>query len=419
MDNLLLSIVIPVYNEVDRNNGEKRLKRCLETILNQECHDIEIICVDDGSTDNSLELLTAYENIYSNVTVIHNECNKGLGHSRNRGMQCSQGEYIWFIDADDYIESMSLKKIKKLLTQNSLDILCFDMKVIKGETESVNHLFPDLETEIKTGEELFCQMVSANKVRSSVCGHIYKNRYLQEEKLVFTEGTVSEDVFFSMRALIGAKKAKYVQQAFYIYHKNLCSISTTTTDCNYFIGAFVAYCNMFDFWYTGEFSNILNNCITKNISNYYNIAKSHFNVWERELIDLWMENANKLIYKQYQLFIKKEIDGLYLKDIGKDKIEIIKQYDNCIIYGAGVVAKEFAEILHRMGQRILAYAVSKNAGTNPKNIYGVCVVPINDLVKYKDSALVIIATLPGKHAQIEDTLSKLGFLHVLKLIDGI
>lgn len=389
----------------------------MDAIFIQEYHDIEIVCIDDGSIDNSLEILTAYRNKYSNVTVIHNDNNKGAGYSRNKGMQNSKGEYLWFVDADDYIEPMSLKKIRKLLMQDHLDILCFDMKVMKEEIAIIRHLLADFETEIKTGRELFCQIVSSGVLRASACGQIYRNQYLQEKKLAFTEGTMCEDAFFSIKALIGAEKVKYVQEAFYTYHRNVYSVSTKTPNDKFFIGAFAAYCNMFDFWYSKRWDHVTSNCIVKYFSDYYNIAKRHFNAGEKESIDSWMENSDKLIYRQYQLFLNKEFGRAYLKNIGKEKAEIMKQYNDCIIYGAGTVAKEFIEIANGMIQHILAYAISKDDGTNPKNIYGVPVIPISSLTEYRESALVIIATLPDKYESIENTLRKLGFFHVLELIN--
>lgn len=417
MDNLFMSIVIPIYNEIDRNNGEERLRRCLDRILIQECRDVEIICVDDGSTDKSLEVLEEYNNVYSNIVILHNQYNRGLGYGRNEGIRKSQGKYIWFVDADDYIDSMSIKILRNILTQNSLDVVCFDMKVVQEKMESVRHLLTVTETEIKTGEELYSEIVSGNVIRASACGQVYRRKYLLENNFEFTEGTIAEDVFFSTRTLVCAKKAKYVHKDMYIYHKNSYSISTKTVDYNYFIGCFVAYCNLFDFFYSKGWDEVLSKCLTKNISNYYNIAKNHFEIKDKDIIDLWMKNADISVYKQYQLFIAKEIEGLYIKNISEAKIKIMRQYDSCIVYGAGVVAKEFAKILHKIERTVLAYAVSGNVKGNPKNIYGIPVVTINSLVQYNSSALVIIATLPTRYDNIVNTLNELGFIHILKLID--
>ncbi len=417
MDKLFLSIIIPVYNEVDRNNGEERLRRCLDKILIQDCHNVEIICVDDGSMDKSLQVLTEYEKTYPNIVVLRNEYNKGAGYSRNVGIRKSRGEYIWFVDADDYIDSMSIKKLDDIFTKNVIDVLCFDMKAVQGGMESVSHLLADSETELKTGGELYSEIVSKSAIRTSACGQIYRRKYLLDNNFEFTEGIIAEDAFFSTRTLICADKTKYIHEVLYIYHKNAYSVTTKTSDCDYFIGCFTAYCNMFELFYSQEWSNELSKCLTKNISEYYKIANEHFNINDKKVIDLWMENADQLIYKQYQLFISEEIEGLYLKKIDENKLKIMKQYDTCIVYGAGTVAKEFANRLTKIERTVLAYAVSEKTQENLGNIYGVPVMLIDDLVKYKNSALVIIATLPKRHKDIEDTLDKLGFLHVLKLIN--
>ena len=92
-----VSIVIPVYNV------EKYLKQCLESVVNQTLDKIEVICINDGSTDNSLNILKEYEKKYNNIIIIDQE-NKGPGFARNIGMKRASGKYIYFLDSDDYIE---------------------------------------------------------------------------------------------------------------------------------------------------------------------------------------------------------------------------------------------------------------------------------------------------------------------------
>ena len=98
-----VSVIIPVYNV------EKYLRECIDSILNQTLHELELICVDDGSTDGSLEILQAYEKKDNRVTVL-TQHNQGAGAARNKGLQIAKGEYLSFLDADDFLHRVCLKK---------------------------------------------------------------------------------------------------------------------------------------------------------------------------------------------------------------------------------------------------------------------------------------------------------------------
>ena len=116
-----LSIIIPIYNV------EKYLPQCLDSIINQSFKDFEIICIDDCSTDNSLNIAKKYEEKDSRIRVLHNEINLGLGIARNKGLKIAQGEYVHFVDSDDWIEKDSYAKIFNKLDslETKPDILFF------------------------------------------------------------------------------------------------------------------------------------------------------------------------------------------------------------------------------------------------------------------------------------------------------
>ena len=121
------SVIIPVYNT------EKYLCECLESVLNQSQKELEIIAVDDGSTDCSLDILHRYKKLYSNIQVYSQE-NKRQGVARNNGLQQAKGEYIYFLDSDDTIDPETLEDCYKYAKEKNLDIVLFDSKVIiEGE----------------------------------------------------------------------------------------------------------------------------------------------------------------------------------------------------------------------------------------------------------------------------------------------
>lgn len=111
MKNIFFSLIVPVYNV------EKYLGRCLDSILLQDYIDYEIICVNDGSTDGSLNILQEYSSKYKNIKVISQE-NQGLGAARNTGLKHIAGDFVWFIDSDDWIEEGSLQALNRFILQN-------------------------------------------------------------------------------------------------------------------------------------------------------------------------------------------------------------------------------------------------------------------------------------------------------------
>lgn len=120
MDNIKFSFIVPVYNV------ESYLERCLDSLLDQTYDNFEIICVNDGSTDSSLKILNDYSAKYSKIHIVSQE-NKGLGEARNTGVKYVTGNYIWFIDSDDWIESKSLSLLTEFIQNNGeKDIVVFN-----------------------------------------------------------------------------------------------------------------------------------------------------------------------------------------------------------------------------------------------------------------------------------------------------
>ena len=114
-----ISIIIPVYNV------EKYLRECLDSCINQTLKDIEIICVDDASPDNSIQILEEYQQKDSRIKILRHETNKNLGAARNSGLQSATGEYVWFVDSDDYIDIKACQILYDAIKGFNVDMLCF------------------------------------------------------------------------------------------------------------------------------------------------------------------------------------------------------------------------------------------------------------------------------------------------------
>ena len=126
MKEIKLSIIVPVYNV------EQYLDECIQSLLNQTLKNIEIILVDDGSPDNSPQMCDEYAKQDSRIKVIH-KVNRGLGYARNSGLEISQGEYVTFIDSDDYIDLKAYKTVCELMDSENLDELRFSCNRFKND----------------------------------------------------------------------------------------------------------------------------------------------------------------------------------------------------------------------------------------------------------------------------------------------
>lgn len=177
-----LTFIVPVYN------AQKYLSECLDSLLDQNiehaCY--EIICVNDGSTDNSLEILDEYQKKYTNIKVINKE-NAGVSSARNMGLEYSNGEYIWFVDSDDCIKANCLNQIKDFLIKNKPECLKFDYVSVDDNFKHVKDEMPLLSFEKLKGS------ISS----SNVWNMITKSDIIKEHKLSFnTSMKYGEDTLF-------------------------------------------------------------------------------------------------------------------------------------------------------------------------------------------------------------------------------
>lgn len=209
--NPTFSVIIPVYNV------EKYLNHCLDSVIIQTYHDYEIICINDGSTDNCPVILNEYAEENDKIRIINQE-NKGLSAARNRGIKEAKGDYLFFLDSDDWIETNTLEVLEKQLVNNDYDVLCFKGKIY-NEAEKIYIYDEDLDEEVLGGWDYYNKY--ALKLRnfhfvSSVL-RLYKRQFLLENKLFFKEGIFHEDNLFTPIVCYNAKSIKIINQTLYAY----------------------------------------------------------------------------------------------------------------------------------------------------------------------------------------------------------
>ena len=215
-----LSVVVPVYNV------ENYLKKCIDSILSQTFKDFELILVDDGSTDNSGHICDEYDYQYEKVKVIHKE-NGGLSSARNAGIEIASGEYISFIDSDDYIDSnMFLNMIEALQNTNKDIAACGRVVDLWGEKEKIE--FSLKKEKIYSHDQAIEEVLLLREIDVSACDKIYRKSLF--DNIRYPEGKISEDAAIIFQLLDISNGIVHIGTPFYhyIYRKN--SISKAKYD---------------------------------------------------------------------------------------------------------------------------------------------------------------------------------------------
>lgn len=206
---MFFSIIIPVYNV------EQYLRDCLNSVVTQTYPDYEVICVNDGSTDGSLAILDKFRKKYNQITIIAQQ-NKGLSGARNAGIQAAKGDYLFFLDSDDWIEPSTLEILAQ--KQCGEDLVCFNGRRVfeDGRTEE-----PDsgIEESLLKGWEYYNKYALVSRKFHFVCSvlRLYRREYLLENNLLFEEGIYHEDNLFTPLACYYAQTVKVIPDSLYIY----------------------------------------------------------------------------------------------------------------------------------------------------------------------------------------------------------
>lgn len=213
-----ISVVIPVYNV------EKYLHRCIDSILEQTYKKLEVILVDDGSTDNSSEICDYYMQKDERIKVIHKK-NGGLSSARNAGLDIASGDYISFVDSDDWIVEDIYEHCIDLVEAINYDVVDFNCIFTNGELMKINS---DIiyKTEIVEGKEILRDYLlrgQTEKTPFSVCRKIYKRNLF--EVICFPEGKINEDIATNYKVLMNCKRLVHTDKIGYYYFQDSKSIT--------------------------------------------------------------------------------------------------------------------------------------------------------------------------------------------------
>ena len=223
--NALISIIVPVYNQ------EKYLSRCLDSILNQTYKNLEIVCVDDKSTDGSTEIIKHYVQKDSRI-VYYRNTGKGVSSARNYGIERANGEYIGFVDSDDFIQPQMYEFMLRAMQENDCEMVACGYERVDGTNyRSFDYSARECRTSEFVDMYNFDKIIKNEMILSSACTKLIKKDFLQKYGR-FGNYTVGEDTVFCAGLWVHSKKAILVDLPLYGYYNNPKSVLHKKIDRN-------------------------------------------------------------------------------------------------------------------------------------------------------------------------------------------
>lgn len=296
-----ISIIIPIYN------SEKYLNRLLESVINQTYKDIEIILVNDGSTDSSLNICEEFRNKDNRIKIC-NKTNGGVSSARNEGIETATGEYITFIDADDYI-----------------DINYIEMLVNNIEDEYLIKIFNNKKLDEKFGKYEFIKKILANEVTGGCWGYLFNKKILDFNNIRFDLNTsYMEDAIFVMQYLMQVENIKLIRENLYHYKAKTGSLTSSKNNIEEKVNG---YCySMLKIETILKNNKIYNVEIQQDIENKkISLIEATFGMIQtKEQVEKIIKNDNvKNIEKQKNIKLKYK---LFMKALKSNNTNIIYNY---------------------------------------------------------------------------------------------
>ncbi|MCW9130896.1 glycosyltransferase [Bacillus paramycoides] len=247
-----VSVIIPVYN------AEKYITQCIESLLSQTLQECEFIFVNDGSKDTSRQILERYQKLDNRIKLV-NQKNQGVSIARNKGLQIAIGEYIGFVDADDYIEPDMYEILYNSAKQSNCDVVISNFKwEIKRHKIITKYSFP-VDIVLKTDyieQDLLPYFLKEDNL-NTVCNKIYRNNLIKEKKVEFPEKVVlGEDGMFNIQFFSNATSVKYIDYTGYHYREVVGSATKNISEKDYFKRAVEVYTMELPKIYTDKIDNV-------------------------------------------------------------------------------------------------------------------------------------------------------------------
>ena len=288
--NPLISIIVPVYNNQDY------LAKCLSSCCHLSSNQVEVLIINDGSTDNSLKIIQDFISKAAHVRLINLNNNRGVGHTRNIGINKAKGRYILFLDADDWLHNDAINEFFNTIEEKKYEIIVFGfLKHYEGTKVSKAYL-PNKQ-KIITGNEdtiLNSAILTIDGLNPMVWCYLFSKTFLNKHKLFFPEGIYFEDVPFTLKALYYSKAYGIIQKPLYNYRKHINSITASYTKkkiddsfkAHFMIRDFLEEKGVFEKYKKEFIIRLLSCCVSPCYADYFRMNRQKK---DKELINFMKE----------------------------------------------------------------------------------------------------------------------------------
>ena len=412
-----VSIIVPIYNVA------KYLEDCLDSLLNQEFKNLEIVCVNDGSPDDSAKILQKYSELDERIRVITQE-NQGQASARNAGIAEATGDYILMVDGDDMLEPNAVSALVNNAVQAKAEMVYFDARILYMDEEEIDeskkidfYYQRSKSYGLLEGKEMFAQMLQNEDYCDSACLLLIDRVWMQREGLNFCPGILHEDCLFWVQAMIMAPHVMHINEQFYIYRVRANSTMTKEMGAANVFGKLVCYKHFMEMLENEELTRSQERALRK---------FSHVVHWSISDITDKMSFEERMKLADYPVDISMKsllVNMCYDWNIYEDYHDLrtsIIQAKQIEIYGAGIWGKRILALCRMLdcGNKVVNFVVSDRNG-QAGNIMGVPVYSCKEKHNVSKKSLLIVGIKGEAGEEVVEKYQKKGHANLIQITDSL
>jgi len=412
-----VSVIVPIYNVA------QYLEECLDSLLKQDFHNIEIICVNDGSTDDSAKILKKYSELDERIKVVTQE-NQGLSGARNTGIAAATGDYLLFLDGDDMLEPNTVSVLVHNAVETKAEIVSFDARILYMDGEPTdpakkidNYYQRPISYGLHEGKELLVRLVRNRDYCDSACLLLISKQWLQEANMSFYRGILHEDCLFWVQCMIKAPHVMHINERFYIYRVRANSIMNSGMGAANVYGKLVCYKHFVEMLENEDLTREQERALRKFTRVVY---------WSISNIALKMpfEERKKLASYPLDMFMKNLLDNIdYDWNSYEDYYDLRKaiiQAKQIEIYGAGVWGKRILALCRMLdcGDKVSNFVVTERNG-QPANVVGIPVYSCKEKYNVSKKSLLIVGIRGEAGEEVVEKYNKKGHSDLIQITDAL
>ena len=408
-----ISVIVPVYNT------ERYLEECLQSVLSQDFQDVEIFCVDDGSTDGSRAILDRYNAMDARVHVLAGRERRGPSFARNRALDQATGMYIYFLDSDDMIPPHALRKIYDAAEKDDLDGVMFNIQsLFEGDADQAKFhswgVRRSVCAGVSSGRDLYVRDHENGELVLATCTACWRRAFLEEHHLRFRKGVLHEDYAFAFRAILLARRMRALPMDGYVYRRRPNSITTREASLEDLLGWMAVYAD--EMCFLLEHAQSLGECF---ICMVLRDLREMMNAYRPLLLAACHMHPEKLrevltndVFLQipYDLFLRHGYR--YLKGYLTGEVQhCLESHDAIIVYGAGKIGREVINLLEEYGIQNYRLAVTARR-EDAKGLIQMA-TELRALQFLRKTAIVLVSAGKNVQPQMLEEAERLGFQNVV------